>query len=97
MAVVFIGDELTATGLGLAGIVVMMPAAADVASAFDEACRQGSAVLLSSALVPHVPVARLEAALMASQPLVAIVPEITGTSPLPDLVRRLKTTLGIEA
>ncbi|KAB2911558.1 MAG: hypothetical protein F9K29_22245 [Hyphomicrobiaceae bacterium] len=94
--VVFIGDELTATGLRLAGIEVIMPAAANAAAAIEQARSEASVVLVSSSLARQVPGAILQAALLAVDPLVVVVPEITGASPLPDLGRRLKATLGIE-
>lgn len=95
-AIVFIGDELTATGLRLAGIDVVMPRAEEAAAAFAKARREAAVVLVSSALAPHLPDDVLQAALLAGEPLVAIVPEVTGRSLAPDIAARLKATLGIE-
>lgn len=95
--IVFIGDELTATGLRLAGIEVIVAPPAEVASALEAATRRARVVLLSSAVAKHVPAAVLEAALSAPEPLLAIVPEVRGLFALPDIAGRLKATLGIEA
>lgn len=94
--IVFIGDELTATGLRLAGIEIVIPKPAETAVALEQARTRARIVLLSSAVAGQVPAAALEAALLAPEPLLAVVPDVRGLSALPDLAGRLKATLGIE-
>lgn len=94
--IVFIGDELTATGLALAGIEVRTPPAGAAADALADARRTASVILLSSETAVELSQSILSDALLATEPLVAIVPDVTGRSPAPDISRRLKATLGIE-
>lgn len=95
--IVFIGDELTATGLRLAGVEVTTPEPGRTAPALAEAQRSAQLVLIGSDRARDVPPAVLEEALLSLDPVVAVVPDITGTVPLPDLARRLRSILGIES
>lgn len=94
--IIFIGDELTATGLALAGIEVVTVSPGKAAAALAEARRTADVVLLSSEIAAGLTEHALREALLATEPLVAVVPDVTGRFPAPDIAGRLKATLGIE-
>ncbi len=95
--VIFIGDELTATGFRLTGIETLTPLPEDVAPAFDAACRRAELVLIAAESARHVPAGAIEAALLADRPTVAVVPDVLGRVEPPSLARRVKSILGIES
>ena len=51
---------------------------------------------MTAELARHVPLAELEAALIAETPAVAIIPDVRMRTPLPDLAKKLRRALGIE-
>ena len=96
--VYYIGDEVTAAGYRLAGADVRVPAPPEVGEVFRRACSDGTdVVLLSAALAPEVDPGELSAALIAEAPLVAIVPDVFGRCPPPDVARDVRLALGIES
>lgn len=95
--VVFIGDELSATGFRLTGIDVVTPAPAETAEALEQARQRAALVLITAECASLVPQPVLEQAMMAGDAVVTIVPDIRGRVQPPDLARRLRSTLGIEA
>lgn len=93
-----IADESTAAGYRLAGARVLTPrAGTSVEQAFAAACAQSALVLITAELAAQLPAARLEAALVGSQPLVVIVPDVGGRQTAPDLGRALRAALGVES
>lgn len=95
--IVFIGDELTAAGFRLAGVAVVTPARGGEAEALASARRTARIVLLGSDIAARLPAREVEAATISLDPLVAIVQDVLASAPPPDLARRLKATLGLEA
>lgn len=95
-AIVFIGDELTATGFRLTGIETMTPAPGAVPHSLAEARRRAGLIILTAELARQVPPAELEAALLSETPVVAIIPDILSRAAAPDLVARIRSALGIE-
>jgi vacuolar-type H+-ATPase subunit F/Vma7 len=94
--IVFIGDELTATGFRLTGIETITPSPATVRDAFAAARRRAGMIVITAALSEHIPPSELEDALLAETPILAIVPDILARTSPPDLTRRLRGALGIE-
>ena len=94
---IYLGDEVTAAGYRLAGVLVRVPAPGEAGAAFDEARAHAPLVLVSAAVAAHIDAAQLRSALMALQPLVVIVPDSRGEVPRPDLAARLRGQLGMEA
>jgi len=94
--VVFIGDELSATGFRLAGLEVSSPPLGKVSLALAEARSSARAILITAAAASHMDKQELHKALIGVPP-VAIVPDICGAVRPPDLAQRLRTILGIEA
>jgi vacuolar-type H+-ATPase subunit F/Vma7 len=93
----YIGDEATAAGYRLAGAEVRVPTDEEAREVFRRA-REAEAdlVLLSAGLVAALPREELEAALLAAEPLVAIVPDAHGRHAPPDVTRAVRLALGIE-
>jgi vacuolar-type H+-ATPase subunit F/Vma7 len=93
----YIGDEATAAGYRLAGALTRVPEPAEATETFRRALADGpSMVLLSSALAERMDPEELAAAVLGEHPLVAIVPDIYGRYPAPDIAREVRLALGIE-
>ncbi len=95
-AAIFIGDELSASGFRLTGVETLVPKPGTVSSAFADARARGSLVVITADLARHIPALQLEAAMLAEAPTLAIVPDVLFRAPPPDLIRRLRSVLGIE-
>jgi len=96
--VYYIGDEVTAAGYRLAGADVRVPAPSEVGEVFRRARSDGAdVILLSAAIAAEVDSGELSAALIAEAPLVAIVPDVFGRCPPPDVARNVRLALGIES
>jgi vacuolar-type H+-ATPase subunit F/Vma7 len=91
----YIGDAVEAAGYRLAGARAYAPAPGEEAAALAQARGLAQVVLLSRGVAAALPRGDLEAALAALQPLVAIVPEGGGISPL-DPAERVRAQLGLE-
>jgi vacuolar-type H+-ATPase subunit F/Vma7 len=96
-AVVFIGDELSGVGFRLAGLEVLPLGEGETTTVLAEARQSAGAVLITAAAADGVHKYDLDEALLALIPPVALVPDILGVVAPPDLGRRLKAALGIEA
>ena len=94
---IFIGDELSASGFRLTGIETLVPKPGAVGSALDDARARGSFVIITADLARHIPAPQLEAAMVAEAPTLAIIPDVLFRALPPDLTRRLRIVLGIEA
>jgi vacuolar-type H+-ATPase subunit F/Vma7 len=94
---IFIGDELSAAGFRLTGIETLVPEPGAVGSALDDASARGSVVIITADLARHIPAPQLEAAMLAEAPTLAIIPDVLFRAAVPDLTRRLRSVLGIEA
>jgi len=95
-AAIFIGDELSASGFRLAGIEALVCDADAVGAAFAEARARGSLVIITADLARHIPAPQLEAAILAEAPTIAVIPDVLFRAIPPDLIRRLRSVLGIE-
>ena len=96
-AVIFIGDELSAAGFRLTGIETLVPKPEAVGVAFEEARSRGSLVIMTADMARHIPAPQIEAAMLAEAPAIAIIPDVLLSAPVPDLTRKLRSVLGIEA
>ena len=96
-APVYLGDEVSAAGFRLAGALVRTPVAGDETAALAWARSQAPLVLLSAAVAAGIGEATLRTALSALTPLVLVLPDLHGETPLPDLAARLRAQLGLEA
>jgi vacuolar-type H+-ATPase subunit F/Vma7 len=95
--VYYIGDEATAAGYRLAGAETRVPSTADAAETFHRAVSDGaSMILLSAEFAGALDPEELATALLAEQPLVAIVSDVYARHPTPDIAHEVRLALGIE-
>ncbi len=95
-AAIFIGDELSASGFRLTGIATLVPKPEAVGAAFAEAISRGSLVIITADVARHIPAAQLEAAMLAEEPTITIIPDVLFSAPVPELIGKLRSVLGIE-
>jgi len=93
-AIVFVGGEVEAAGFRLAGVAARVPRPGDEAAAFEQACREGTVVLVGAACAAALPRGALEAALAAPSPLVMVLPDGAAR---PDPAARVRRLLGVDA
>lgn len=96
-APIYLGDEVTAAGYRLAGARVRVPHGGEETAAFAAACADAPLVLVSAAVAARIDDTELRTALAALAPLVLIVPDPVGETPVPDVAARLRRQLGLEA
>lgn len=94
--IVFIGDEVTAAGMRLAGVECAPPGRRTILEALTEARRSAAIVFITAECARDVPAAQLAAALIAEVPLLAVIPDINGRAVPPDLTKEMMAALGIE-
>jgi vacuolar-type H+-ATPase subunit F/Vma7 len=93
----YIGDEVTAAGYRLAGAERRVPAEGETTEVFRRAVADGAElILLSADRAAEIDAAELDAALVATRPLTAIVPGALGGPAPPDVAREVRLALGIE-
>lgn len=95
MDVIYIGDEVTAAGLSLAGAEVRTPAPSSLETELARALKQAELVIVSAQYTAHLrheTVARLAASV---RPPVLLLPDMAGTHPGPDLIAPILRGLGI--
>jgi hypothetical protein len=54
-------------------------------------------VIITADLARHIPLRQLEAAMLAEAPTFTIIPDVLFRAAVPNLTRRLRSVLGIEA
>ena len=96
-ATIFIGDELSASGFRLTGIETLVPKPDAVESTFAEAISRGSLVIITADVARQIPAPQIQTAMLAEAPTVTIIPDVLFSAPVPDLIRKLKSVLGIES
>jgi vacuolar-type H+-ATPase subunit F/Vma7 len=92
---IYLGDEVSAAGYRLAGVATRIPEDGGESVAFEGARADASIVLVSTAVAAKIVGARLAAAMRALSPLVVLVPDLQGETPLPDIASRLRAELGL--
>jgi len=95
--VVFIGDELSATGWRLAGLRVAVPEPGQESAALAAARGEARLVLISAEYAARIPDAEMGEALTASEPLMLVVPDVAGRVPPADIAAVLRAQLGMES
>jgi hypothetical protein len=92
---VFIGDELSATGYRLAGLLVRTPNKDEIRATLQWAIENTSLILLGSTCIDMLPAAELDDLLSTENPPVVVVRDILGNSNMIDLSNKLKEQLGM--
>jgi vacuolar-type H+-ATPase subunit F/Vma7 len=96
MLPVVIADELTAAGFRLTGARTIVPGPRTLAAVFERAREECELLLVSATLAAELPAPQLAAALVASKPLLLVIPDALRRRDPPDLARELERTLGVE-
>jgi len=94
--VVFIGDELTATGFRLAGATAMIVPPEEATDALRSALQEASLVLLAASHARRVGVSELDAALTSTHPITVLVDDVLEREPPPDMDQMMRRALGVE-
>lgn len=94
--VVFIGDELTATGFRLAGATALVVPPEEAATALRTAREEASLVLLAASHARGVGAAELDEALMSAHPLTVLVDDLLERVAPPDMEQLMRRALGVE-
>ncbi len=94
-APVYIGDEVSAAGWRLAGVRVAVPERGGETAALAKALAEAPLVLVTASVAARIGDGPLRAALGAVSPLTLIVPDLLGTTPVPDVAARLRRQLGL--
>lgn len=93
----FIGDEVSAAGYRLAGIRVYTPDDEEEALLlFRRLMQETELIILSIDVARKLPPEEVKQAVRALTPLVLVVPDLRGQTPMRDLSTRLRTELGIQ-
>lgn len=95
-ALAYLGPEPAAAAWRLVGAATWTPTQGEEQQAWQAARAAAQVVLLHPDLAERLPIAELEAALAAAQPLLLIMPEPSGASPF-DPAERVRAALGLEA
>ena len=95
--VFYIGDEATASGFRLAGADARVPVPEETTDVFRRAIADGAdLILVSASRAADVEPGLLDASLLGMRPLVAIVPDVYGLHPAPDMAHEVRLALGID-
>ena len=95
-AAVFIGDEVTAAAVRLAGVTTQTPETSDVQRAFDKASDEADLVIITADYARALDENSLQAAFRRADPLVLVVPDGGNRYWPEDLDARIDRVLGIE-
>lgn len=96
-APIFIGDAVSASAFRLGGARVRVTSADEVTADLAWACREAELVLITAEFAAHVSSDELLRVQSLLHPLVLVVPDVRGRTPLPDLSQRIRAQLGLEA
>ncbi len=94
--VVFIGDDITALGFRLAGVECHVPGPGETARIVAEARRRAQVIMMTPDAFEALPARQARELENSETPLLAIVADARGLSPVPDTEREVKRALGIE-
>ena len=94
---IYLGDEVSAAGYRLAGMIARVPGVGEEATALARARSEASLVVVSTTIAARIPTAELRSAQLALAPIVVLVPDVLGETPLPDIASRLRAELGMSA
>ena len=94
-APVYLGDEVSAAGFRLAGLQIRVPPRGEEAAALATARATAPLVLVAASVAARIAERELRTARAALTPLVLIVPDLDGATPVPDLALRLRKQLGL--
>lgn len=94
-APIYIGDVASAAGFRLAGLITYSPSDEQLRGVFRRAQARTDLLLIEVNYARRLPVQEVREAIEALAPLVLIVPDLLGRTPMRDLDQRLYVELGI--
>lgn len=92
---VYIGDESTAAGFRLAGLAVYTPSDDELPDVFRRALRETDLLLIDVKYARRLPQKEVREAVLALNPLLLVVPDILGRTPMREFEQRLASELGV--
>ena len=95
-AFAYVGNAVDAAGYRLAGMQSWAPDRGAELAAFRAARASAEAVFITVAVAEQLPRAELDAALAGDRPVVVLIPESAGASPL-EPAERVRAQLGLDA
>jgi len=95
MTVVFLGSEAGAAAFRLAGVDARIAVDGEEGVALARARDGTELVIVEASVAARIPSNQWRAALVEAPPLVAVIPDVAGTAPIPDLAARLRRQLGL--
>ena len=93
---VFIGDEITAAALRLAGVDSRVPTMSELPRAFGSAIDEAELVIISADYARELDEELLRSAIRRADPLVMVIPDGGNRHQPEDLDARIARVLGIE-
>ena len=93
--VVFLGSETSAAAFRLAGIDARVVPEGDEGAILARARDGADLVIVEASVAACVPAGQWRRAVLDAPPLVAAIPDLAGTTCLPDLAGRLRRQLGL--
>jgi len=96
MTVMFIGDEVTAAAIRLAGVTAEAPEIDDVQRVFEKASGEADLVMITADYAEALDQESLHTAIRRADPLVLVVPDGGNRYWPEDLDARIDSVLGIE-
>ncbi len=92
---VFIGDEVSAAGFRLAGMICHTPVAAEVAGLLQRLRGEAGLILITAEYAGHVPAHLLAEAQREQRPLLLVIADIRDRVVPADVTSALKRQLGL--
>jgi vacuolar-type H+-ATPase subunit F/Vma7 len=92
---IFIGDEVTAAGYRLAGLVTRVPGPGTETAVVEQASGEADLVLVTAEVAEQVQEERLGRLFSALRPLLLVVTDARGRVPVPDISGRLRRQVGV--
>jgi vacuolar-type H+-ATPase subunit F/Vma7 len=92
---VLIGDEVTATGFGLAGLRTVVPEAGEVYEAYQRAARDHQLIIMTAEAAAELDEQRLDDYLSATRPMLLVIPDLRGRVRQEDFARQIRARLGM--
>lgn len=97
MRAAFIGDEVTAAGLRLAGVAIHDEGQAHLGQLYQRLLADNEFVLITPTAAEAIGMATVKQDLRRSEPLVAILPSVIDGQAPPDFIETVRAHLGIRS
>lgn len=92
---VFLGDEVSAAGFRLAGIVAHTPTPSETPALFQTLCDEAALILITAEAAASLPAALLQSQIAAERPLVLVLGDVRHRRDPEDLAGAIRQQLGM--